>query len=186
METTRTAKKKAPGTGGPLAGAKRLLRRVRRRVRDGLLSLFSLTPRFERVRIEREVVEDICGLAAGSAPKEMVAFLIGSVKREGGQRVLVIDGLYIKAYQADENSTHFTTQDLPSDNVYGTVHSHPGFSNRPSDADRQLFNKYGWFHLIVCQPYTAAAIATYNKYGEPISGIELQGTGDSGIRGSRE
>ncbi len=177
METgtrMRTAtERKESRNDGPFAAAKRFFRRLRRGTRNALLGLFSLTPQFERVRIEQEVVEDICGLAAGSAPKEMIAFLTGSVKREAGQRVLVIDGLYIKAYQADENSTHFTTNDLPADNVYGTVHSHPGYSNRPSDADRQLFNKYGWFHLIVCRPYTRASIATYNKYGEPITGIEF-------------
>lgn len=138
---------------------------------------------FDRVRIEPEVVEDICAMAAGSWPKEMIAFLTGSVRKEKGKRdasnesrtarVLVIDGLYVKGYDASTDSTSFTLHDLPMTGVYGTVHSHPGRGNRPSAADRQLFGTHGWFHLIIAQPYTRESIAAYNKHGEPITSIEF-------------
>lgn len=132
---------------------------------------------FDHVRIESEVIADICEMAAGSWPQEMIAFLTGSVRKEKKdgtsdiKRVLVIDGLYIKGYYADTNSTHFTTHDLPLTGVQGTVHSHPGNSNRPSRADKILFSRFGWFHLIICRPYTREAIATYNKQGERIDTI---------------
>lgn len=158
---------------GSLSRVKRFFRLMRRRLKSWFLDLFLLTPRFERIRIEDEVIADICSLAKGSFPKEMVAFLTGKVRKESGYGVLVIEGLYLKAYQADENSTYFTLYDIPLSTVYGTIHSHPGFSNRPSLADKRLFNKEGLFHLIICRPYTRAAIAVYNKYGERIESVEF-------------
>jgi len=148
---------------------------TRSRMAEGFwhkVAAWFFAPRFDRIRIEESVVQDICALARGAHPKETIAFLTGSIHKEGkGKergRVLVIDGLYLKAYDASEYSTSFTTHDLPADNVYGTVHSHPGFSNRPSAADKRLFQRYGWFHAIICQPYTEQSIRYYNKYGEPI------------------
>lgn len=137
------------------------------------LQRFLGVERWDRIRIESETVRDICELARSAAPREMILFLTGGVKAEGGERVLVIDGLYLKSYYANTRSTSFTTHDLPLlGNVYGTVHSHPGRSNRPSTADRRLFNKFGSFHLIIAQPYTRESIAAYDKYGVPIE-VEL-------------
>ncbi len=127
---------------------------------------------FDEARILPEVIEDICMVARGSHPMEMVAFLTGVVKKQKGRKVLTIDGLYVKSYAASSYSTSFTTHDLPSTGVYGTVHSHPGGSNRPSRQDKRLFNSYGWFHLIVCAPYTRETIAVYNKYGDKIDSID--------------
>lgn len=128
---------------------------------------------WERIRVEPETVRDICQLARSAAPKEMILFLTGGVHTEGEERVLVIDGLYVKSYYANEHSTSFTTHDLPLlGNVYGTVHSHPGWSNRPSGADLQLFNQYGSFHLIIARPYVRRSIAAYDKYGNRIA-VEL-------------
>jgi proteasome lid subunit RPN8/RPN11 len=124
--------------------------------------------RFDRIRILPEVIEDICAMARGSSPKEMVAFLTGEIRKQGREHILLITGLYVKSYAASERSTSFTTHDLPPLHVYGTVHSHPSTDNHPSAADRRLFSSHGWFHLIVCKPFTRDRIAVYNKYGEPI------------------
>lgn len=139
-----------------------------KRIWQGLKRFFTLIERFERIRVEPEVIEDICFLARGAAPKEMVAFLTGKVHEEG-VRTLVIDGLYVKSYHANTHSTTFTTHDLPLIGVHGTVHSHPGTSNRPSEADLTLFNKYGSVNMIIARPYTPSTIACYDKYGNPIS-----------------
>jgi len=127
---------------------------------------------FDEAHILPEVIEDICAVARGSAPKEMVAFLTGSVQKRKGRKILTIDGLYLKSYDASSYATSFTTHDLPSTGVYGTVHSHPSGSNLPSRQDKRLFNSYGWFHLIVAAPYSRETIASYNKYGERIDTIE--------------
>ncbi len=157
-------------------------------------------PPFDRAWIEEEVLEDLCALAKGSYPKEMVAFLTGEIRtermtgqtteereakdeggetgagrrKEGGrgrstkERVLVINGLYVKGYYADHASTQFTTHDLPLLDVYGTAHSHPGGDVRPSGADKELFSQFGWFHLIIGKPYTLDTIAVYDTRGRRI------------------
>ncbi|MBR9693278.1 hypothetical protein GOV07_05130 [Candidatus Woesearchaeota archaeon] len=127
---------------------------------------------YDEAMIDPEVLEDICVLAKSAAPKEMIAFLTGDIRREKHgkktHRVLIINGLYIKGYYANHNSTSFSLHDLPLLDVYGTVHSHPGHSNRPSRADKQLFSRYGWFHMIICAPYQTKDIAVFNKYGEKV------------------
>ena len=49
----------------------------------------------------------------------------------------------------------------------GSVHSHPGPSAMPSDADLMTFSKNGYFHMIVCLPYSLETFRAYNRYGEP-------------------
>lgn len=124
---------------------------------------------FDLVRIEQEVVEDICALAKSSWPKETIQFLTGDIRKENGKKVLVIDGLYLKSYQATNVSAHFSTHDLPMLGVFGTVHSHPSGNNRPSGADLQLFSRFGIVHLIIGAPYTQHTIAAYSKNGHKIT-----------------
>jgi len=53
--------------------------------------------------------------------------------------------------------------------VVGTVHSHPSGSWHPSEADLQLFRKYGKVHMIVAYPFTETSWMAYNAYGEKVS-----------------
>jgi proteasome lid subunit RPN8/RPN11 len=58
---------------------------------------------------------------------------------------------------------------LPIDHsVVGTVHSHPGYSNRPSDADLSFFGHFGAIHIITCLPFDATSWKAYNLQGERI------------------
>jgi hypothetical protein len=50
----------------------------------------------------------------------------------------------------------------------GSVHSHPGPSARPSDADLRTFSKNGYFHMIVCLPYSMETFKSYDRYGQPM------------------
>jgi proteasome lid subunit RPN8/RPN11 len=60
---------------------------------------------------------------------------------------------------------------LPIDSkVVGSVHSHPGPSNRPSQADLQFFKKTGRIHLIIKQPARSIEdVAAYDKNGGPLA-----------------
>jgi proteasome lid subunit RPN8/RPN11 len=53
-------------------------------------------------------------------------------------------------------------------NLAGTVHSHPGFSNMPSDQDKEFFGNMGGVHIITCQPYDRTSWRAYDSRGEPI------------------
>ena len=58
---------------------------------------------------------------------------------------------------------------LPIDHsVVGSVHSHPGYSNRPSDADLRFFNHFGAIHIITCLPFDRPSWKAYNLQGERI------------------
>ncbi len=49
--------------------------------------------------------------------------------------------------------------------LVGTVHSHPGYSNQPSDADLQYFANYGGVHVITCMPFDRNSWKAYNSSG---------------------
>jgi len=57
-------------------------------------------------------------------------------------------------------------------NRSGSAHSHPGFSNRPSEADKIFFGQMGGVHFITCQPYDRTSWKAYNSNGEEIK-LEL-------------
>jgi len=61
---------------------------------------------------------------------------------------------------------HFSN--LPIDfTIVGTVHSHPSGMCYPSQADLELFRKYGWIHIIACEPFDSTSWAVFDGTGEP-------------------
>jgi len=48
------------------------------------------------------------------------------------------------------------------------VHSHPGFSNEPSEQDKEFFANMGGVHIITCQPYDRTSWRAYDSRGEPL------------------
>jgi len=52
--------------------------------------------------------------------------------------------------------------------IAGSAHSHPGFSNQPSDADKDFFSNMGGVHFITCQPYDRNSWKAYDSNGEPM------------------
>ena len=62
---------------------------------------------------------------------------------------------------------------LPIDfSVVGTVHSHPSYSNRPSQADLAMFGRFGNTHIITCLPYDMGSWQAYDFNGQPVE-LEL-------------
>ena len=52
--------------------------------------------------------------------------------------------------------------------IAGSAHSHPGYSNRPSDEDKTFFSNTGGIHFITCQPYDRTSWRAYDSRGEPV------------------
>jgi len=68
-----------------------------------------------------------------------------------------------------EYSATFPTHNLPIDfSVVGSVHSHPGTSSRPSEADLHLFGSFGNTHIITCLPYNMGSWRCYDYNGRPV------------------
>lgn len=119
---------------------------------------------FEEILILRAVIESIIAIAEDTYPKEFSAFLKGKIRK----KKLVITELVYQPYYAGNFST-LIRADLPMlHETYGTVHSHPGPSNRPSDADLFFFSKHGIINLIICMPYAEQSIRAYDKEGNEL------------------
>ncbi|MDR0522887.1 MAG: Mov34/MPN/PAD-1 family protein [Candidatus Methanoplasma sp.] len=50
----------------------------------------------------------------------------------------------------------------------GTVHSHPEYSNEPSDMDLDFFRHYGGIHIITCRPYDRTSWKAYDSSGRVV------------------
>lgn len=119
---------------------------------------------FHEVRVDREVLESAIYYSKESYPNEFLAFFDGEIK----DKVLYITGLIFLPGERSERSAIIHTELIPINTKYmGSVHSHPGPSARPSDADLMTFSRHGYFHMIVCLPYSLETFKAYDRYGQP-------------------
>ncbi len=68
-------------------------------------------------------------------------------------------------YQMDSSS--FSDWHLPLDSsLAASFHSHPGWSNLPSEQDLLFFSRAYGAHFIACRPFVPSSTACYGKDGE--------------------
>jgi proteasome lid subunit RPN8/RPN11 len=127
----------------------------------------------QRITISRSIIEDLCEMAQGSHPKEMLIFLSSTKGNRDG--TVHIDEMQLQAYTASGNSAATALGNIPmTTGIVGTAHSHPGGSTHPSDADLHLFSKFGYVHAIIGEPYREENIKFLDKNGRRIDvGIVL-------------
>jgi len=112
--------------------------------------------------IRRDVLETILEAARSSAPEEFGAVL----RAEEG---VITELLLVPGTVGGRRHALFQFHHLPVDfAVAGTVHSHPSGVPLPSEADLELFRRFGWVHVIVGAPFDARSWVAYNVRGEPI------------------
>lgn len=112
--------------------------------------------------IRKRVLKMILEASKSSYPEEFGAFL----RAEKG---VIKELILLPGTVSGERHAIFRMHMLPIDfSIVGTVHSHPSGACYPSDADLELFSRYGWLHLIVCRPYDRNSWAAFNIRGEPI------------------
>jgi proteasome lid subunit RPN8/RPN11 len=110
--------------------------------------------------IDRSLLEMINQAAKDSLPNEFMAML--RVEEGVVQELLLVPGTL-----QGKDSALVMLHMLPIDfTVVGTVHSHPGFSNRPSSADLDLFRHYGSLHIITCMPFDEKSWQAYDHEGQ--------------------
>jgi proteasome lid subunit RPN8/RPN11 len=119
---------------------------------------------FERIIIDREVIDAILELSQMTSPNEFIAFLEGKSRK----KILRVYGLAYQEYFANEHSTLAKINFPITSSIVGSVHSHPGPSNNPSRADLHFFSKRGIIHLIIKKPYREQDIQAYDAYGNKI------------------
>jgi len=112
--------------------------------------------------IRKDVLEMISNAAIETYPNEFLA----AMRAEGG---VISELLLLPGTISGETSGTLMLHMLPIDyTVVGSVHSHPGYSARPSDADLQLFSHFGAVHIITCLPFDNTSWKAYNLNGERI------------------
>lgn len=118
---------------------------------------------FHEVRVDREVLESVIYYSKQAYPNEFLAFFDGQIK----DKILYITGLIFVPGETCETGAVVHTELIPMNSKYfGSVHSHPGPSAMPSGADLKTFSRHGYFHMIVCLPYSLETFRSYDRYGQ--------------------
>lgn len=109
-------------------------------------------------RIAESAMDSIIEAARSTHPNEFIALL----ELEGKK----IIGLVLLPAVFGGTFSSLRLDLLPmAPEVNGSVHSHPGWSNRPSKGDLVAFPKLGKVHLIICRPYCAKSARAYDSRG---------------------
>ena len=117
---------------------------------------------FSEVRVDSEVLDSVIYYAKKAYPNEFLAFFDGEII----DKILYITGLIFIPGETGETGAVVHTDMIPVTTKYwGSVHSHPGPSASPSDADLMTFSRNGYFHMIVCLPYSVETFKAYDRYG---------------------
>ena len=121
---------------------------------------------FEEVHVESEVIDEITNIAKESYPNEFMALLEGKIE----EKILRVTGLIFLPIETSQEGAVMQVFMQPlSVNSVGSVHSHPGPNASPSDADLVFFQKKGFFHMIIAEPFDRDSIRAYDSYGNSAS-----------------
>ncbi|HEY7227341.1 MAG TPA: Mov34/MPN/PAD-1 family protein [Nitrososphaeraceae archaeon] len=114
-----------------------------------------------RIVLTKQITDSVITYAKSWHPNEGILILQGKKDKN----LIKVTGLVIPPF-----STHgpyysgFPMYELPFDLSYiGTIHSHPGGSNKPSLEDLNHF--FGLVSLIICHPYEVQNIAAFDRNG---------------------
>lgn len=120
---------------------------------------------FNKVLVDQEVLESVIYYSKKAYPNEFLSFFDGTII----DKTLYITGLIFVPGETSNTGAMVYTDRIPMNTKYfGSVHSHPGPSAQPSDADLMTFSKNGYFHMIVCLPYSLETFKSYDRYGNPM------------------
>lgn len=128
-------------------------------------SVFKKKEKTQRqVVITRQAANGIITWAKTHHPNEAILVLQGKTTKEQ----IIVDGLVIPPFaESGPFYSGFAVHDLPyTISHIGTVHSHPGGSNRPSLEDLNYFS--GFVSIIISHPYEDETIAAYNRNGDSL------------------
>jgi proteasome lid subunit RPN8/RPN11 len=111
--------------------------------------------------IERECLELIMESARSIHPREFAGLLSVGDAKETISEVVLLPG----TISGSRHAMYQLTMAPVDHDIVGTVHSHPSGYPIPSEADIQLFQKYGRVHIIMAMPYDESSWRAYNFEG---------------------
>jgi proteasome lid subunit RPN8/RPN11 len=112
-------------------------------------------------KIKKTVLEDLFLAAKNNFPNEFFAYLGG--EKEVIDEFILINSTYGKGFVLIKD--YLTPWDK---RILGTMHSHPGKNNFPSNADKKQFSRKGKIHLIISYPYNLNTVKAFNEKAELI------------------
>src|ERR1044071_851863 len=123
--------------------------------------VFRKNPTSKYVAITRQAADGIITYSKAKHPNEAILVLQGASKKDH----ILIDRLVIPPFaMSGPFYSGFPVHDLPFDLSYlGTVHSHPGGSNKPSLEDLNHF--FGIVSLIISHPYEDDSLGAFDRNG---------------------
>lgn len=116
-------------------------------------------------KITKDCLHLIFECAKSNFPHEFAGLLrVDDNKKDVISEVVIIPGTI-----SGESHAIFQMHMRPIDfSIIGTVHSHPSPFARPSDADLQLFYRYGKVHIIAAMPYSGKSWKAYDQTGKDL------------------
>ena len=109
--------------------------------------------------IRRRTLKMILEASKSSYPEEFGAIL-------RAKKGVINELILLPGTESGERSALFKLHMLPVDfSVVGTVHSHPSGAIYPSEADVDLFRKFGWIHIITGYPFEKDSWACFTVEG---------------------
>jgi proteasome lid subunit RPN8/RPN11 len=122
---------------------------------------FSKDDRANVKSIKKRTLKMIVEASKSSYPNEF-----GAVLR--AEKGVIKELMLVPGTESGAHSALFHMHMLPLDyTIVGTVHSHPSGVIRPSDADLDLFRRFGWVHIIVGAPFNMASWRAFDAFGRP-------------------
>jgi proteasome lid subunit RPN8/RPN11 len=108
--------------------------------------------------IARDTLNFILEASKSMAPEEFA----GLLQETDG---IITEVLILPGTESSDVSAVLRLYMMPNIKAAGSVHSHPGPSRRPSQADLNLFSKTGNCHIIVGRPYNEQSWTCYDREG---------------------
>jgi len=116
-------------------------------------------------KIKKKCIDLILESSKSTYPNEFG----GLLRIDENKKDTIIELVILPGTISGESHAIFKFHMLPIDfSIVGSVHSHPGPSAKPSDADLQLFRKTGKVHIIVAAPYDFSSWRAYDYNGNEI------------------
>lgn len=126
--------------------------------------------------IARDTLNFILEASKSMAPEEFAGLL---QEKDG----IITEVLILPGTESSDTSAVLMLYMMPNIRSAGSVHSHPGSSRRPSEADLNLFSKTGNCHIIVGRPYDKQSWTCYDGEGNvrELQVLDLEFEDEAGI-----
>ncbi len=124
-----------------------------------------ITPVRKKWKITRKCLNLILEASKSNYPKEFGGLLrIDKIAKDTIREVMILPGTV-----SGDSHAIFKLHMLPIDySIVGTVHSHPSPFAIPSEADLDLFNRFGKIHIIVANPFNENSWKGYDYMGNEL------------------